>query len=84
MDEMSIENMELSISLMDTEANVWGIRSRPLHIAHKHKMLDVVAHTCSVKSMNRQWDNNLQLSLISIAKVSKKTYKKKKKKNMPP
>lgn len=77
MDGMSIENMELSISLMDTEADVWGIHSRPLHIAHQHKMLDVVAHTCSVQSMNRQWDNNLQLSLKSIAKVSKKAYKKK-------
>lgn len=72
MDGMSIENMELSINLMDTEADIWGICSSPLPIAHEHKMTEVVAHPISVQSMTRQWNNNLQLSLISIAKVSKK------------
>lgn len=75
MDGMSIENMELSINLMDTKVDIWGIRSSPLPIAHEHKMTEVVAHPISVQSMNKQWNNNLQLSLISIAKVSKKTKK---------
>lgn len=73
MDGMSIENMELSINLMDTKVDIWGIRSSPLPIAHEHKMTEVVAHPISVQSMNKQWNNNLQL--ISIAKVSKKTKK---------
>lgn len=73
MDGMSIENMELSINLMDTQVDIWGIRSSPLPIAHEHKMTEVVAHPISVQSMNKQWNNNLQL--ISIAKVSKKTKK---------
>lgn len=72
---MSIENMELSINLMDTKADIWGIRSSPLPIAHEHKMTEVVAHPISVQSMNKQWSNNLQFSPISIAKVSKKTPK---------
>lgn len=80
---MSIENMELSINLMDTEADIWGIRSSPLPIAHEHKMTEVVAHPISVQSMTKQWNNNLQFSLISIAKVSKNnTYNQLKKKTL--
>lgn len=70
MDGMSIENMDLSISLMDTEEDIWGIRSSPLSIAHEHEMYDVVAHTCSVNSINRQWYNNVHLSLKSFPKVN--------------
>lgn len=68
MDRMYDENANQAIDLMDTEADIWGIRSCPLTFAYENFMYDVVAHTCSQKNMNRQWYNNLAPDLKPFLK----------------
>lgn len=67
-----MKDMEHSINIMDTEADIWGIHSSPLSIAHEHGMYDVVAHTLSVEFMNRRWNNQKKVCPTSTIKVNKK------------
>nr|XP_022311262.1 uncharacterized protein LOC111116556 [Crassostrea virginica] len=59
MDEMYKEDTTNAVKAMNDEAVVWGVLSCPLTIAYENFMYDVVAHTCSRKSMNKQWYNDL-------------------------
>lgn len=71
-DEMSKENMNKAIELMDTESVVLGILSSPLNFAYEHHLYDVLAHMCSQKNVSRRWYNNLPPSLGPFLKVINK------------
>lgn len=71
MDEMSDENREYAIDLMETTVDVWGICSSPLTFAYEHKMRDVLAHHCSQKSVRKQWYNGLAPDFIPFIRVNK-------------
>lgn len=59
MDRMYEEDAEYATNVMDTGTEVWGIYCSPLDFAYENEMLNVVAHACSRRKMNRQWYNNL-------------------------
>nr|XP_034319204.1 uncharacterized protein LOC109618232 isoform X3 [Crassostrea gigas] len=75
MNSMYNENTASAIDLMDDEAHVWGIHSSPLTFAYENFMYDVVAHTCSQKSMNKLWYNNLPPDLKPFLKSVRKNPK---------
>lgn len=59
MDEMSKENINQAIELMDTESVVMGILSSPLHFAYEHHLYEIIAHICAQKNVSRRWYNSL-------------------------
>lgn len=63
------ENEERVLSLLDSETQVWGIKSSPLTFAYENFMYDIVAHTCSQKLINKEWYNNLTPDLKPFLKV---------------
>lgn len=71
MDNMSDDNREYTIDLMETTVNVWGIRSSPLTFAYEYEMRDVLAHHCSQKSVRKQWYNEQAPDFIPFLKVNK-------------
>lgn len=64
------ENEERVLSLLDSETQVWGIKSSPLTFAYENFMYDVIAHTCSQKYMNEQWYNGLPPGKLAYLSVS--------------
>lgn len=71
MDEMSNENTDYAIKLMETTVDVWGIRSSPLTFAYENEMRDVLAHHCSQKSVRKQWYNGLAPDSYPFIRVNK-------------
>ena len=69
MDDMYKEDTTQAVKAMNDEAVVWGVLSSPLTIAYENFMYDVVAHTCSRKSMNKQWYNDLPPDTFPFLKV---------------
>lgn len=63
MDEMSKENINQAIELMDTESVVMGILSSPLHFAYEHHLYEIIAHICAQKNVSRRWYNSLPPNL---------------------
>lgn len=49
------ENKNLAIDVIDKRANVWSIVLSPLEFAYENSMYDVVAHSCSQKSIKSKW-----------------------------
>lgn len=75
MDRMYKAKRELSIYLVDINAEIWGIPSSPMTIALENSMHDILAHISSKKNMNRTWHNTDTLyrkSLFVETKISPK------------
>lgn len=73
MDRMYKAKRELSIYLVDINAEIWGIPSSPMTIALENSMHDILAHISSKKNMNRTWHNTDKLyrkSLFVETKIS--------------
>ena len=63
------KDSEIAVDLMLTEQTVWDIQVSPLESAFDNAMLDVIAHNCAQRKLNKIWYKSIGSSLGGFWKV---------------